>query len=94
MFDIKRTEDGNIKFSGRLDASKSDQARTFLTSVTRSCTLDFSELVYISSAGLSVLLAAQKRLNESGQSLKIINLSTHIENIFRVAGFDFVFDLD
>ena len=94
MFDIKRTTEGNIIFTGRLDASKSDQARTFLSSINNSCTLDFSELAYISSAGLSVLLAAQKRLNESGHSIKIINLNTHIENIFRVAGFDFVFDLD
>ena len=94
MFDIKRTIEGNIIFTGRLDASKSDQARTLLSSINNSCTLDFSELEYISSAGLSVLLAAQKRLNESGHSIKIINLNTHIENIFRVAGFDFVFDLD
>jgi anti-sigma B factor antagonist len=94
MFDIKRTAEGNIIFTGRLDASKSDQARTFLSSISNSCTLDFSELEYISSAGLSVLLAAQKRLGESGHSIKIINLNTHIENIFRVAGFDFVFDLD
>lgn len=94
MFDIKRTTEGSIIFTGRLDASKSDQARTFLSSISNSCTLDFSDLDYISSAGLSVLLAAQKRLNESGHSIKIINLNTHIENIFRVAGFDFVFDLE
>ena len=94
MFDIKRTTEGNIIFTGRLDASKSDHARTFLSSISNSCTLDFSDLDYISSAGLSVLLAAQKRLNESGHSIKIINLNTHIENIFRVAGFDFVFDLE
>lgn len=94
MFDIKRTNEGDIIFVGRLDASKSDQARTFLSSINKSCTLDFSELEYISSAGLSVLLAAQKRLREAGHSIKIVNLNNHIENIFRVAGFDFVFDLD
>lgn len=94
MFDIRRTEDGHILFSGRLDASKADQAREFMSNIRESCTLDFSELDYISSAGLSVLLGTQKRLNESGASLKLINLKKHISDIFVIAGFDIIFDLD
>ena len=94
MFDIRRSEDGLIFFSGRLDASKADQAREYLSNIQESCTIDFSEIDYISSAGLSVLLGTQKRLNESGASLKLVNLKKHISDIFVIAGFDFIFDLE
>ncbi len=94
MFDIRRNEKGHIFFSGRLDASKAVHASEFMSSVEESCILDFSELDYISSAGLSVLLGTQKRLNEAGHSLKLVNLKKHISDIFKIAGFDFIFDLE
>jgi anti-sigma B factor antagonist len=94
MFDIRRTEDGHIRISGRLDASHAREAKEVLDGLDGSCTLDFSELEYISSAGLGVLLAAQKRLNDIGHNLTLVNLNRHIRDIFRVAGFDFIFDIE
>ncbi|MCK4236038.1 MAG: STAS domain-containing protein [Candidatus Krumholzibacteria bacterium] len=94
MFDIRHNESGHIKLSGRFDASRADEVRNFLDTVTESCTLDFKDLEYISSAGLGVLLGKQKRLSESSHSLKIINLNKHIKEIFIVAGFDLVFDIE
>jgi anti-sigma B factor antagonist len=94
MFDINRGEDGNISLSGRLDASQADKMRNVLDTVTESCILDFRDLDYISSAGLGALLGTQKRLSDSGQSLKLVNLNKHITDIFRVAGFDLVFDIE
>ena len=52
----------------------------------RELTLDFSKLEYISSAGLRVLLAAQKIMNQQG-SLKVMNVNETIMEIFEVTGF-------
>ncbi len=94
MFDVSRGENDRVLLSGRLDASQVDRLKGVLDMVTQSCVLDFSGLEYISSAGLGVLLATQKRLGDSGHSLKLVNLNKHIRNIFAVAGFDFIFDIE
>ena len=49
-------------------------------------TLDFAGLDYISSAGLRVLLAAQKVMNRQG-SMKVTNVNETIMEIFDVTGF-------
>lgn len=48
---------------------------------------DFKELQYISSAGLRVLLAIKKDLDDAGKSLEIINLNKVVEEVFKVTGF-------
>lgn len=49
-------------------------------------TFDFANLDYISSAGLRVLLSAQKIMNVQG-SMKIINANEIVNEIFEVTGF-------
>ena len=93
MFDIRPADDGRILLSGRLDASQVESVRIVLAAVTESHTLDFSELEYISSLGLGVLLEAQKRLTEAGHRLVITNLSDHIADLFKLAGFDLIFEI-
>lgn len=94
MFDIHVTDNGEVEISGRLDASQVDKARSVLDQITTSCVLNMKGLDYISSAGLGVLLATQKRLMESGQKLKIINMSNHIRDIFHYTRFDTVFEIE
>jgi len=94
MFDIRRGEDGHILISGRLDASQAERARNIFNEVSETTIIDFNDLEYISSAGLGVLLGTQKRLGEVGHTLKLINLNSHIREIFKVAGFDFIFDIE
>lgn len=48
---------------------------------------DFKELQYISSAGLRILLAIKKDLDDAGKSLEIINLNKVVEEVFKVTGF-------
>jgi anti-sigma B factor antagonist len=94
MFDIRMTDDGDrVVLSGRLDASQVERVRSVLGGLNGSCTLDFSELEYISSLGLGVLLEAQKRLTNAGHGLVITNLSEHITDLFRLAGFDMIFEI-
>jgi anti-anti-sigma factor len=94
MFDIRRTESGDILMSGRLDASQADKARGVLRTIEESCVIDFTDLEYISSLGLGVLLEAQKRLKDAGGGLTLRNLSEHLREVFRLAGFDTVFDIE
>lgn len=93
MFEIRNSGD-RIEFIGRFDASRTDEARTLFAEITTSAEVDFSQLDYISSAGLGVLLAAQKRLTESGHRLKLTHLNHHIREIFRIAGFDQIFEIE
>jgi len=94
MFDVTRTDAGHIVFQGRLDASQADKARKALDAVVESCIIDFSGLNYISSAGLGILLATQKRLSESGHALTIAGMNRHIRDVFHIAGFDLVFKIE
>lgn len=94
MFEVTRTDAGHIVFQGRLDASQAEKARKALDAVVESCIIDFSGLDYISSAGLGILLATQKRLSESGHALAIIRMNRHIRDVFHIAGFDLVFTIE
>jgi anti-sigma B factor antagonist len=94
MFDAKMTAGGDIRLSGRFDASQTDKAREVLDGVSATCSVDFSNLEYISSAGLSVLLFTQKRLSRRGHCLRLKNLNPHIRQVFEYAGFDLVFEID
>lgn len=93
MFDIRINEDGHVLLSGRFDASQADKARTVLSKITKSCTVDFKDLKYISSAGLGELLGVQKRLMDAGEGLKLVNVSGHIRDVFRFAGFHKIFEM-
>ena len=92
MLNIKKTiENGKAAFAleGRLDTvTAPDLEKAFnesLAGVTE-LTLDFEKLEYISSAGLRVLLSAQKVMNKQGQ-MKITHVNATITEIFEVTGF-------
>ena len=50
--------------------------------------LDLEKLEYISSAGLSVLVLVQKKLQPEGIPFVIINVNDTIKEIFSMSGFD------
>ncbi len=94
MFSITVGDDGEIHLSGRFDASRVEQAEAVFNRVTNTCRVNFSDLQYISSAGLGVLLKTQKRLNASGQSLILIRMNKLVRDVFHIARFDLVFQID
>ena len=90
---IKKTKDGDsltIALDGRLDTTTAPQldaeVSTGLEGV-KNFVIDMEKLVYVSSAGLRVLLKAQKTMNKQG-SMVIKNVSEEIKEIFEVTGFD------
>lgn len=94
MFDMWVAEDGEVFLSGRFDAAQADRVRDEMNRIDYSCRVNFEKLDYISSAGLGVLLSVQKRLGESGNSLKLVKLNRHIREVFRIAGFDQIFEIE
>lgn len=94
MFDIRRSEDGSITLSGRLDAASAPVAREFLAAVDGTARLDFSRLDYIASVGLGILAAAQRRLVDRGQGLVLTGLSPHLREVLSLAGFEGIFEFD
>lgn len=93
MFEITRDEAGAIHLRGRFDAAQVNRAKEVFSLVDDSCEVDFTELSYISSAGLGLLFATQKRLADSGGALTLTNLNPHIREVFRIAGFDHIFEI-
>ena len=93
MLEIKKTTDGIITLHGRFDASQIEAAKTTFDGITASCTMDFQDLSYISSAGLGLLFATQKRLVDRGEAIALANLNPHIREIFSIAGFDNIFEI-
>lgn len=87
----KITEDGvaRLELEGRLDTVTAPEFETELKKTigeVKILILDFAKLEYISSAGLRVLLAAQKMIGQEG-SMKLINVNEIIMEIFDVTGF-------
>lgn len=89
---IDKTLNGNeltITLTGRLDTVSAPQLESELKASldgVESLTLDFAALDYLSSAGLRVLLAAQKIMNRQG-SMVVRSVNETIAEIFDVTGF-------
>jgi anti-anti-sigma factor len=94
MFDIQIQDGGLIRLSGRLDAAQADHAKAMLLLVNQSATIDFTDLDYVSSAGLGVLVQTYKRLHDAGHSLRLTNLKPRIRSVFTYAGLDRVLKLE
>jgi anti-sigma B factor antagonist len=89
---ISKKQDGNnltINLEGRLDTTTAPQLeeelKTSLDGVS-DLFFDLESLDYISSAGLRVLLSAQKIMNRQG-TMVIKNVKPEIMEIFEVTGF-------
>lgn len=90
--ELKKTTQGtalHIAISGRIDTTTAPQLEAELRSGVSGITelyLDFTDVVYISSAGLRVLLAAQKVMNRQGKMV-ISHVNETVMDVFDVTGF-------
>ncbi len=78
-----------VTLEGRLDTTTAPQLEAALkqnTAGLTDLTLDFAKLDYISSAGLRVLLAAQKVMNKQG-TMVLKNVNDTIMEVFEITGF-------
>ena len=89
---INKNQEGTkleILLEGRLDTTTSPMLETELKQALdgiTELTFNFEKLEYISSAGLRILLAAQKRMSRQG-SMVVKNVNEVIAEVFEVTGF-------
>ena len=91
--EIRKEKNGNaliLHLSGKLaikEAQELDQViRTELSGIT-DLTLDMTEVPYISSAGLRVLIIAQNMMDEVGGTLTITHVSEMVGSVLELTGF-------
>jgi anti-sigma B factor antagonist len=94
MFEIQIEEGGLVKLAGRLDAAQADRAKAALDGVKQSATLDLTDLDYVSSAGLGVIVQTFKRLRDAGLDFRLTNMKPRIRSVFVYAGLDKVLRLE
>ena len=89
---IEKNADNNkltISLKGRLDTTTAPSLESAFKSSLNGVTeliIDLKELVYISSAGLRVLLSAQKVMNKQGKMV-VKNSNDDVRDVFDVTGF-------
>lgn len=94
MLEVKVLNSSNAVLTGRFDASQADMADKALEAMTGNCILDCSGLDYISSAGIGVILATYKRLDDHGGTLTMTKVNPLITQVFRYAGLATLFGID
>ena len=85
----KNAEETIIEIVGRLDtitAPTLDKTIQEDLADTKNLVLDVKGMEYISSAGLRVLLSAQKKMQKIG-SMKVINVCAEVMEVFEMTGF-------
>ncbi len=93
MFNISLQNSDEIMLSGSFNAAEAEKAEQVLGKVNNNCTLNFKDLVYISSAGLGSVLNLHVRLKNNGHSIKLTNLNKHVREVFKYSGLDKVLSI-
>ena len=87
---INHKEYLEVILTGRLDTTTSVELDSKMkeTEIKENLVvLDFTNLEYISSAGLRVLLSLKKTLESNGKALEIHNINEIVKEVFNVTGF-------
>ena len=97
--EIRKTLNGNhltVAVDGRLDTSTSPSLERELKASyggVEKLTLDLTNLEYVSSAGLRVLLSAHKAMNNKG-GMKITHVNEIVREVFDVTGFTDILNIE
>ena len=95
---VKTMNEGKAVFSleGRLDTTTAPELEQSLQESLKGIsdlTMDFEKLEYISSAGLRVLLMAQKVMSKQGE-MRVVHVNETVMDIFEVTGFSDVLTIE
>ena len=85
-----------LKIIGRLDTTTAPELEATVDGCTaglKELVMDCSELEYVSSAGLRVILKAQKLMNTQG-SMKVTNVNETIMEVFEITGFADILNIE
>ena len=95
---IKKELENNVlvlALEGRLDTVTAPELEREINDLSgvRDLVIDMKNLEYISSAGLRVILKAQKTMNTQG-SMKLINVGESIMEVFEITGFSDILTIE
>lgn len=86
----------DIQLAGRIDQAGLVNLRTALglaqAAKARQVDLDFAGVSYIGSTGIALLVQFYKHLNQSGGKMRVRNLSTNLQEVFRTLKLDKLFN--
>lgn len=86
-----------LRIEGRIDVSSSPILERKIAKLIEEgqniLLLDFSRVEYLSSAGIRVLLAAQKKLKEKKKQMLLFSLEEEVYEVIAMAGFDKIFKI-
>ncbi len=86
-----------VTITGRLDSITSsgleEWASEYTTSPEGDIIMDFSQLEYISSAGLRVILNISKVMRKHSYKFSICSAQDHVREVFEISGFDTIIPL-
>lgn len=97
--DIQKTQNGDtltLKLEGRLDTTTAPQLEAELKQSiagAKTLQLDFAKLEYLSSAGLRVLLSAQKVMDKQGKMI-VQHVNGEVMEVFEVTGFSDILNIE
>jgi anti-anti-sigma factor len=84
-----------VRLAGRLDSSSAqaveDSFAALLEGGVPQLAIDMSELEYISSAGLRVLLVVAKKMQQAQGRVALFGLLANVREVFAISGFDTIF---
>ena len=87
----------NIALEGRLDINTSPDLEDLIKDEPdeiRGIVLDMGEMNYISSAGLRVVLLMLKQMNKAGKTMKLINVTDPVYEVFELTGFTDILNIE
>jgi anti-sigma B factor antagonist len=96
--DVRRADqEAIVHLSGELDLSSAPQLRELLVALLsedgpRHLVVDLSDLVYLDSTGLSVLVTAHKRAGSSGTAFSLANPNASVRRLLGITALDQIFD--
>ncbi len=100
VIDFKQEKKGDVlilRLKGRMDAVSSPviEKNVFdhIKSGQSKLILDFSEVVYLSSAGMRMLLSTAKKLKTLKGKLIVCCITSNVLDVLKMSGFDHVLDL-
>lgn len=96
---INKISNGNqltLEIEGRLDTTTAGELEAAIKGSlngVKLLILDFVKLIYVSSAGLRVILGAQKSMSKQGE-MKVINVNETIMEVFDITGFSDILTIE
>lgn len=88
----------NVDINGELDVAGADKVKTHLNSLIEEqpvdIKMDFTNLEYIDSTGLGVLIGVLKRLKVNDKDIYVLNARKNVKKIFSITGLDKIFKVE